>query len=162
MLDSPYRAPEQDFHLPSQRPCQAHLRPPSGRPPLRAHRVSSPAPTHRQTRSTTRSLTELPYHPHIQHESIKTTHIYQQADPALKEQAIARVASLGTKPGRYRPSDALLAFLDASDYVVPPPARIPLSRENAAREAPSPHNQTDNMNGVKWCKRPASTGDWRR
>ena len=25
MLDSPYRAPEQDFHLRSQRPCQAHL-----------------------------------------------------------------------------------------------------------------------------------------
>ena len=46
------------------------------------------------------------------HESIKTTYIYQQADPALKEQAIARVTPLGTKPGRYQPSDALLAFLD--------------------------------------------------
>lgn len=46
------------------------------------------------------------------HESIKTTYVYQQADPALKEQAIARIAPLGTKPGRYRPSDALLAFLD--------------------------------------------------
>jgi integrase/recombinase XerD len=46
------------------------------------------------------------------HESIKTTYIYQQADPALKEQAIARITPLGTKPGRYRPSDALLAFLD--------------------------------------------------
>jgi integrase/recombinase XerD len=46
------------------------------------------------------------------HESIKTTYIYQQADPALKEQAIARTTPLGTKPGRYRPSDALLTFLD--------------------------------------------------
>jgi len=46
------------------------------------------------------------------HESIKTTYIYQQADPALKEQAIARIAPLGTKPGRYRPSDALLTFLE--------------------------------------------------
>jgi integrase/recombinase XerD len=46
------------------------------------------------------------------HESIKTTYIYQQADPALKEQAIARIAPLGTKPGRYLPSDALLAFLE--------------------------------------------------
>jgi integrase/recombinase XerD len=46
------------------------------------------------------------------HESIKTTYIYQQADPALKEQAIARLAPLGTKPGRYRPSDTLLAFLE--------------------------------------------------
>jgi integrase/recombinase XerD len=46
------------------------------------------------------------------HESIKTTYIYQHADPALKEQAIARIAPLGAKPGRYRPSDALLAFLE--------------------------------------------------
>jgi hypothetical protein len=45
------------------------------------------------------------------HESIKTTYIYQHADPALKEQAIARLAPFGAKPGRYRPSDALLAFL---------------------------------------------------
>jgi integrase/recombinase XerD len=47
------------------------------------------------------------------HESTQTTHIYEHADPALKEQAIARTAPLGTKPGRYRPSDTLLAFLDA-------------------------------------------------
>ena len=46
------------------------------------------------------------------HESIKTTYIYQQADPALKERAIAKIAPLGTKPGRYRPTDALLAFLE--------------------------------------------------
>jgi integrase/recombinase XerD len=46
------------------------------------------------------------------HESTQTTHIYEHADPALKERAIARTAPLGTKPGRYRPSDALLAFLE--------------------------------------------------
>jgi integrase/recombinase XerD len=46
------------------------------------------------------------------HESTQTTHIYEHADPALKEKAIARTAPLGTKPGRYRPSDTLLAFLD--------------------------------------------------
>jgi integrase/recombinase XerD len=46
------------------------------------------------------------------HESTQTTHIYEHADPALKEQAIARTAPLGTKPGRYRPSDVLLAFLE--------------------------------------------------
>jgi integrase/recombinase XerD len=46
------------------------------------------------------------------HDSTKTTSIYEHADPALKEQAIARIAPLGTKPGRYRPSDALLAFLE--------------------------------------------------
>jgi integrase len=46
------------------------------------------------------------------HESIKTAYIYEHADPALKEQAIARIAPFGTKPGRYRPSNALLAFLE--------------------------------------------------
>jgi site-specific recombinase XerD len=46
------------------------------------------------------------------HESTQTTHIYEHADPALKEQAITRTAPLGTKPGRYRPSDTLLAFLE--------------------------------------------------
>jgi integrase/recombinase XerD len=46
------------------------------------------------------------------HESTLTTHIYEHADPALKEKAIARTAPLGVKPGRYRPSDTLLAFLD--------------------------------------------------
>jgi len=47
------------------------------------------------------------------HESTQTTHIYEHADPALKERAIARTAPLGVKPGRYRASDTLLAFLEA-------------------------------------------------
>jgi integrase/recombinase XerD len=47
------------------------------------------------------------------HESTQTTHIYEHADPALKEQAIARTAPLGAKPGRYRPPDTLLAFLES-------------------------------------------------
>ncbi len=47
------------------------------------------------------------------HESTQTTHIYEHADPALKERAIARTAPLGAKPGRYRPSDTLLTFLEA-------------------------------------------------
>jgi integrase/recombinase XerD len=46
------------------------------------------------------------------HESTQTTHIYEHADPKLKEQAIARTAPLGVKPGRYRPTDTLLAFLE--------------------------------------------------
>jgi integrase/recombinase XerD len=46
------------------------------------------------------------------HESTQTTHIYEHAEPALKEQASARTAPLGAKPGTYRPSDALLAFLE--------------------------------------------------
>ncbi|MGH3095832.1 MAG: tyrosine-type recombinase/integrase [Streptosporangiales bacterium] len=46
------------------------------------------------------------------HTSVQTTQIYEHADPALKEEAIARTAPLGTKPGRYRPPDTILAFLD--------------------------------------------------
>ena len=46
------------------------------------------------------------------HESVQTSQIYEHADPALKEEAIARTAPLGVKPGRYRPPDTLLAFLD--------------------------------------------------
>jgi integrase/recombinase XerD len=46
------------------------------------------------------------------HESVQTTHVYEHADPALKEEAIARTAPLGITPGRYRPPDALLAFLE--------------------------------------------------
>jgi len=38
--------------------------------------------------------------------------VYLHADMKQKEQAIARVAPLAGKPGRYRPPDALIAFLE--------------------------------------------------
>ena len=50
------------------------------------------------------------------HEQIATTNIYLHADMTHKQQAIDRTKPLATKPGRYRPPDALLAFLEASDY----------------------------------------------
>jgi integrase/recombinase XerD len=46
------------------------------------------------------------------HETIETTQIYLHADLALKEKALARTTPLNGKPGRYRPSDTLLAFLE--------------------------------------------------
>lgn len=46
------------------------------------------------------------------HESIETTQIYLHADLALKEKALARTASSRLTPGRYRPDDELLAFLE--------------------------------------------------
>lgn len=46
------------------------------------------------------------------HESSQTTQIYLHADMAMKEKALARTAPPGTHPGRYRPPDALLNFLD--------------------------------------------------
>jgi len=48
------------------------------------------------------------------HESIKTTQVYLHAHLALKEAALAKVKPFnGQKAGRYKPSDRLLAFLDA-------------------------------------------------
>lgn len=47
------------------------------------------------------------------HESVQTTMGYLHADMALKERALARTTPPDTKPGRYRPSDQLLAFLEA-------------------------------------------------
>jgi site-specific recombinase XerD len=46
------------------------------------------------------------------HEQIATAQIYLHADMSQKERAIARVTPPGTAPGRYRPPDPLLAFLD--------------------------------------------------
>ena len=45
------------------------------------------------------------------HESVGTTQMYLHADLAIKQQALARTAPLNVPPGRYRPSDHLLAFL---------------------------------------------------
>jgi site-specific recombinase XerD len=47
------------------------------------------------------------------HEGIETTQIYLHADLAIKEKALARTAPPHTTPGRYRPPDALLTFLEA-------------------------------------------------
>lgn len=47
------------------------------------------------------------------HESDQTTQIYLHADLTLKQRAIDRTTPPGTKPGRYQPPDALLAFLEA-------------------------------------------------
>ncbi|MBM4200900.1 MAG: hypothetical protein FJ189_06400 [Gammaproteobacteria bacterium] len=46
------------------------------------------------------------------HESIETTQIYLEASLAMKEQALARTAPVNGTPGRYRPTDHLLAFLN--------------------------------------------------
>jgi len=48
------------------------------------------------------------------HESIKTTQVYLHAHLALKEAALAKVKPFnGQKGARYKPTDRLLAFLDA-------------------------------------------------
>jgi integrase/recombinase XerD len=47
------------------------------------------------------------------HEQISTTNIYLHADMTHKQKAIDRTKPIAAKPGRYRPSDTLLAFLEA-------------------------------------------------
>jgi integrase/recombinase XerD len=47
------------------------------------------------------------------HEGIQTTQIYMHADLSLKERALARTAPITSRPGRYRPPDQLLAFLQS-------------------------------------------------
>jgi site-specific recombinase XerD len=47
------------------------------------------------------------------HESVETTQVYIHADLRMKEMALARVTAPDIKPGRYRPDDKLLAFLES-------------------------------------------------
>ncbi len=47
------------------------------------------------------------------HESPETTHIYLQADLALKEKILEKTKPLNVKASRYRPSDKLLQFLNS-------------------------------------------------
>jgi len=47
------------------------------------------------------------------HESVDTTQMYLDADLATKERALALTAPVGVPHGRFRPSDTLLAFLQA-------------------------------------------------
>jgi len=47
------------------------------------------------------------------HESIETTEMYLHADMRMKERALARTGPLAVRPKRYRPTETLLAFLEA-------------------------------------------------
>jgi site-specific recombinase XerD len=45
------------------------------------------------------------------HEWVETTEIYLEANLAMKEEILAKTTPPGGKPGRYRPGDGLLTFL---------------------------------------------------
>jgi len=47
------------------------------------------------------------------HEQVSTTNVYLHADMTHKQRAIDRTKPLTAKPGRYRPPDTLLAFLES-------------------------------------------------
>ena len=46
------------------------------------------------------------------HESPETTQVYLHADLTIKQKALERTQSSGIKPGRFRPTDRLLTFLE--------------------------------------------------
>ena len=70
------------------------------------------------------------------HEDPASTQPYLHADMTIKEKALARVQPRGTKPGRYRASDSLLAFLDT---LSPPPASPGLCRVSSRDQHPDQH-----------------------
>lgn len=47
------------------------------------------------------------------HESPATTHMYLQADLSMKERTLDRLKPMGASPGRYRPPDHLMQFLQS-------------------------------------------------
>ena len=47
------------------------------------------------------------------HESVETTHVYLEADLAMKEKMLTKTTADDGVPGAYKPPDALLAFLKA-------------------------------------------------
>ena len=47
------------------------------------------------------------------HETVETTQVYLHADMKLKEKALAKMSSTAINPGRYKPDDKLLSFLES-------------------------------------------------
>jgi site-specific recombinase XerD len=47
------------------------------------------------------------------HADVRSTDAYLHADMTIKERALARMTPVASKPGRYRPPDSLLAFLES-------------------------------------------------
>ncbi len=45
------------------------------------------------------------------HEDVQTTHVYLEADLAMKEKALDKLAPPETKAARFKPRDQVLAFL---------------------------------------------------
>jgi len=47
------------------------------------------------------------------HADVRSTQAYLHADMTIKQRALARTAPASAAPGRYRPGDSLLGFLEA-------------------------------------------------
>jgi len=46
------------------------------------------------------------------HESTHSTEVYLHSNTTIKQDAIDKIAAIDTPPGRYKPTDKLLAFLE--------------------------------------------------
>lgn len=77
-------------------------------------------------------MAKLPYRLHIQHDDTATTHIYLEADLAMKEAALKRPHEPALKALIYKGPDRLLAFLEALRLCGPErtstPARLHIVR----------------------------------
>ena len=47
------------------------------------------------------------------HAGVRSTDAYIHADITIKEKALAQATPINAKPGRYRPTDKILAFLES-------------------------------------------------
>ena len=82
-------------------------------PTLRAKRVTAHALRHTTAMTLLQSdISTTVIALWLGHEQESTTRGYLHGDLRLKQRAIDRTAPPDTKPGRYRPTDSLLAFLD--------------------------------------------------
>ena len=71
------------------------------------------------------------------HESTQTTHIYEHADPALKEQAIARTAAPGPSPADTGHPTRCSRSSTGYDYVERITRRNPAEQEKRHQLSPS-------------------------
>ena len=51
--------------------------------------------------------------PHIQHADVRSTQPYIHADMTIRDRALALVTPATVAPGRYTPTDDVLAYLDS-------------------------------------------------
>jgi site-specific recombinase XerD len=78
------------------------------------------------------------------HADLRSTEPYLHADMTIKERALARTTPPSVKPGRYRPPDSLLAFLESLRLSRPGPPKT--SQDTRAATAPGRPRRTSRDN----------------
>jgi hypothetical protein len=76
------------------------------------------------------------------HAGVRSTDAYVHADITIKEKALALTTPAAARPGRYRPPDKVLAFLEACDYAEPKAVALPY------RHAPWPASRHSRRVGI--------------